>query len=212
MAAIDVDHNAVYLAGYRRGFLGLPSDASILSWLHDNGFDAVRVYGRLGAGDDPNSAKIGIKGPDGATVATNLPFAIPFPAGKDPGDWDTLVQARRAGPTGPVELPLGASQNDLEWLVEIPPQGNASNLPPLGPPAAIVPAQPGAVVPAAAQYSLGAKLYAAAGVAAFGACIYHGYKRNDSLAWALVWGLAGGFFPVVAVPIAVAQGFGERRQ
>jgi hypothetical protein len=44
------------------------------------------------------------------------------------------------------------------------------------------------------------------------ALTYHGYKRSGgSLFWALVYGLAGRWVPVVAVPVAMAQGFGERK-
>jgi len=39
---------------------------------------------------------------------------------------------------------------------------------------------------------------------------YHGYKRNDSVGWAIGWGLLGGMFPIFVVPIAVAQGYGKR--
>lgn len=42
------------------------------------------------------------------------------------------------------------------------------------------------------------------------ASAYHGYKRNDSVGWALWWGLCGGLFPVVVPVIGVAQGFGKR--
>ncbi|UCC72098.1 MAG: hypothetical protein JSV86_17270 [Gemmatimonadota bacterium] len=41
------------------------------------------------------------------------------------------------------------------------------------------------------------------------ACAYHGYKRNESIGWAVWWFIAGGlFFPITPV-IAVAQGFGK---
>lgn len=43
------------------------------------------------------------------------------------------------------------------------------------------------------------------------ALTYHGYRRTGSLVWALVYGLAGRWVPVVAVPVALAQGFGEKR-
>ena len=43
-------------------------------------------------------------------------------------------------------------------------------------------------------------------------CIYHGYKRNKSVGWAIWWGLMGGIAPVIAPVIAVAQGFGKERQ
>ena len=39
---------------------------------------------------------------------------------------------------------------------------------------------------------------------------YHGYKRNQSVGWAIVWGLCGTFFPIITPTIAVAQGFGKR--
>jgi hypothetical protein len=47
-------------------------------------------------------------------------------------------------------------------------------------------------------------------VTATAAGAYHGYKRNDSVGWAIGWGLAAGIFPYIALPIAAAQGFGER--
>lgn len=40
---------------------------------------------------------------------------------------------------------------------------------------------------------------------------YHGYKRTGSIVWALLYGLAGRTFPTVAVPVALAQGYGERK-
>jgi hypothetical protein len=43
------------------------------------------------------------------------------------------------------------------------------------------------------------------------ASTYHGYKRNQSVGWAIVWGLLGGMFPVITPTIAVAQGFGKKR-
>jgi hypothetical protein len=51
-----------------------------------------------------------------------------------------------------------------------------------------------------------------AGVVSGGLCAYHGYKRNDSVGWAIVWGLLGGAFPVITPAIALAQGFGKPKQ
>lgn len=48
-----------------------------------------------------------------------------------------------------------------------------------------------------------------AGTASVFALAYHGYKRNNSVGWALVWGILGGAFWPLGVPIAVAQGFGK---
>jgi len=39
---------------------------------------------------------------------------------------------------------------------------------------------------------------------------YHGYKRNDSVGWAIGWGLLGAWFPIITVPVALAQGYGKR--
>lgn len=38
---------------------------------------------------------------------------------------------------------------------------------------------------------------------------YHGYKRNHSVGWAIGWGLFGGFLPIIAIPVALAQGIGK---
>ena len=39
---------------------------------------------------------------------------------------------------------------------------------------------------------------------------YHGYKRNDSVGWAIGWGLLGGLFPIITIPVSIAQGYGKR--
>jgi hypothetical protein len=39
---------------------------------------------------------------------------------------------------------------------------------------------------------------------------YHGYKRTESIGWAIGWSLLGGLFPFITIPIAYAQGFGQR--
>lgn len=39
--------------------------------------------------------------------------------------------------------------------------------------------------------------------------IYHGYRRNNSLWWALGWMVVGSAFPFVTIPLSVAQGFGK---
>jgi hypothetical protein len=43
------------------------------------------------------------------------------------------------------------------------------------------------------------------------ALTYHGYKRTGSILWALFYGAMGRWVPVVAVPVSLAQGFGERK-
>lgn len=41
---------------------------------------------------------------------------------------------------------------------------------------------------------------------------YHGYKRNNSIGWALVWSFMGGLLPVITLSVAAAQGFGKREK
>jgi hypothetical protein len=54
-----------------------------------------------------------------------------------------------------------------------------------------------------------AMVWGVLGTISMAASVYHGYKRNDSIGWALVWGLLGGLFPVVTPVVAVAQGFAK---
>jgi hypothetical protein len=46
--------------------------------------------------------------------------------------------------------------------------------------------------------------------ASMAASAYHGYKRNNSVGWALGWGALGALFPVITPTVALAQGFGKR--
>ena len=48
------------------------------------------------------------------------------------------------------------------------------------------------------------------GIAGTAAGVYHGYKRhNGSILMTLGWGLFGGLLPIIAIPWALAQGFGK---
>lgn len=40
---------------------------------------------------------------------------------------------------------------------------------------------------------------------------YHGYRRNDSIGWSVVWFGAGMIFPIFTPVLALAQGFGKRK-
>lgn len=55
-------------------------------------------------------------------------------------------------------------------------------------------------------------VWALLSTASMAASAYHGYKRNESIGWAVGWGLLGGLFPVIVPTIAVAQGFGKRKR
>lgn len=39
---------------------------------------------------------------------------------------------------------------------------------------------------------------------------YHGWKRNESIGWAIGWGILGAMFPIITGAIAVAQGVGKK--
>jgi hypothetical protein len=54
--------------------------------------------------------------------------------------------------------------------------------------------------------------YVATSTAATAAGAYHGYKRNHSVGWAIVWALLSGPFWPVAVPVMLAQGFGKPKR
>jgi len=43
------------------------------------------------------------------------------------------------------------------------------------------------------------------------AAAYHGYKRNNSVGWALVWSIFGGAAPPITTTIALAQGYGKKK-
>lgn len=52
--------------------------------------------------------------------------------------------------------------------------------------------------------------YAAASVVGTAAGAYHGYRRTGSVGWAIGWAVMGALFPIVTIPVALAQGFGKR--
>jgi hypothetical protein len=64
----------------------------------------------------------------------------------------------------------------------------------------------------AADVSPGAVAWAAVSTASMATSAFHGYKRNQSVGWALWWGMCGALFPVITPAIAVAQGFGDRKR
>lgn len=63
----------------------------------------------------------------------------------------------------------------------------------------------------AEPYQTMVKIYSVFGLAAAATGAYHGYRRNESVGWAVGWFLLGSIFPFVSVPVMLAQGFGKRR-
>lgn len=76
-------------------------------------------------------------------------------------------------------------------------------------------AQPQPVEPVmlvrASSPSPGLYIWGAIATLSAGAMVYHGYKRTNSIGWAIGWGLLGSLFPIITVPIAIAQGFAKPR-
>lgn len=68
--------------------------------------------------------------------------------------------------------------------------------------------EPMELSPAARTVSVGYRVGAAVATPLL---VYHGYRRNESIGWAVVWGLIGGGFWVFGVPLALAQGFAKRK-
>lgn len=56
------------------------------------------------------------------------------------------------------------------------------------------------------------QLYRIAAMISVPVSVYHGYKRNNSVGWAIWWGLMGSIAPVITPVIAYAQGFGKPRE
>ena len=71
---------------------------------------------------------------------------------------------------------------------------------PAVPTAPAVPAQASSVMPT---------VYGLAITASVAASAFHGYRRNNSIFWALAWAAIGGFAPVITPAVALAQGFGK---
>lgn len=69
---------------------------------------------------------------------------------------------------------------------------------------------PTSLPPAEPEIKIPAWYHVAAAVSG-PACLYHGYKRNNSIGWGIAWSLFGGALPLLAVPIALAQGFGKKK-
>ncbi len=53
-------------------------------------------------------------------------------------------------------------------------------------------------------------LHGLMGMAGSGLCAYHGWKRNESYGWTVLWSIFGGVLPPLAVLIALLQGFGKK--
>lgn len=55
-------------------------------------------------------------------------------------------------------------------------------------------------------------VHAVASIAGATIGAYHGYRRNDSIGWAIGWSLIGSLVPYIVLPVAFAQGLGERKR
>jgi hypothetical protein len=100
------------------------------------------------------------------------------------------------------------ASNGLGEYVSYQPMAGFGVTPTLPPPALPAPA------PAyeSRSPSFGRVLLAGIGIVSTGALAYHGYRRNESIGWALVWAILGGGVPIIGWPVALAQGFGKPKR
>jgi hypothetical protein len=54
------------------------------------------------------------------------------------------------------------------------------------------------------------KVFGVLTLASATASAFHGYRRNQSIGWAIVWFAMGLCFPIFTPTIAIAQGFGKK--
>ncbi len=82
-------------------------------------------------------------------------------------------------------------------------------------PTAVLGAEPGlapAEAPGPIARVLASPIYRLVSLASTAGLAFHGYRRNESVGWAIGWALLGGLAPVIAWPVAFAQGFGKPRR
>ena len=85
---------------------------------------------------------------------------------------------------------------------------SAGSLPPIGYALGETDTAADLILPPLSPAAIFWSLLAAAGTAA---SAYHGWKRNESIGWAIVWGAAGALAPIITVPVAIAQGFSKKK-
>lgn len=56
-----------------------------------------------------------------------------------------------------------------------------------------------------------ASIWGIASTVSMAASAFHGYRRNQSIGWAIWWGLMGGVFPIFTPVVALAQGYSRRK-
>ena len=103
---------------------------------------------------------------------------------------------------GPMNMMGQSAQQALGHLGQAPPTGTQDLGPPVG-------TNSGDAQKARLEIPGWYKAVQVAGVAG-GA--YHGYARNQDVAWAVIWAVAGGLVPFITLPVSVAQGFGKRKR
>jgi hypothetical protein len=111
---------------------------------------------------------------------------------------DHIIEVRQKNRQGKWTSPYYRELREMEERIESNP---ARELAQLGSPLGMAVANP--------DDNTLTTTWAVLSAASAGAGAYHGYKRNDSVLWGVVWGLLGGAFPVITPAIALAQGFAK---
>ncbi len=113
--------------------------------------------------------------------------------------------ARPAAPAGDPAVPTSRVPTEAEVLATVFPAPGVQ--PVMAQPPALAPAP----TPTAAP-SGGFSLWSVIVPISAGLSAYHGYRRNNSIGWALTWGALGSVAPVITPAIAFAQGFGKPKR
>lgn len=99
----------------------------------------------------------------------------------------------------------------LSWKSGYPPmQARAADAKSLGAYESTVPNHP---LPGAPEMISGIadSLNSVQSVAGMAVAGYHGWKRTGSIGWTAVWALAGNVAPLIAIGVAVVQGFAKHK-
>jgi hypothetical protein len=102
---------------------------------------------------------------------------------------------------------MGLGQDEVvEETLVVPTMPSESEVAPseVSPPAPVVVATP--------EPSPWAKVGRVLSIAGAVGGAYHGYKRNQSAGWAFGWLVFGSVMPIFAIPLALAQGFGQPKR
>jgi hypothetical protein len=135
------------------------------------------------------------------------------PVGGNPPDDQRFSQRMRVRPIDrPIDRAIRASRIDRTFRQSIDRAGRAVLPVPYRASTIRSPYGYGALGQEPDGGGIVSMLWGLAALVSSGACAYHGYKRNNSVGWAIAWGFLGGLAPVITPAVALAQGYAEPKK